>query len=58
MTGTLRDGLSIFISRSVPLRMKKCFKTKVLKHFVFNNFFENRTVYEIEWKNTIERNTG
>jgi len=35
------------------------FQTKVVEefktHFVFSKFFENRTVYEIMWKNIIER---
>jgi hypothetical protein len=35
------------------------FQTKVLEniktHFVFNNLFENRAVYETMWKNTVER---
>jgi len=36
------------------------FQTKVVEkiktHIVFNNFFpENRAVYEIMWKNTVER---
>jgi len=35
------------------------FQTKVVEkiktHFMFNNFFpENRAVYEIMWKNTVE----
>jgi hypothetical protein len=35
------------------------FQTKVVgeikTHFVFNKFFENRAVYEIMWKNTVQR---
>jgi hypothetical protein len=53
--------LYIFItSRSVLLRMrnvsdKNC-RENQNTHFVFNTFFsENRTVYEIMWKNVVER---
>jgi len=29
---------------------------KINTHFMFNNFFpENRVVYEVMWKNTVER---
>jgi uncharacterized protein with von Willebrand factor type A (vWA) domain len=29
---------------------------KIKTHFVFSNYFlENRTLYEIRWKNTLER---
>ena len=35
------------------------FRTKVVQkiktQFIFSNFFENRAVYEIMWKNIVER---
>jgi len=65
VTGTVRaDRHTILItSRSVFLRMRNvsdkiCTKNQNT-HFVFGNFFsfENRTVYEIMWKNIVERGT-
>jgi hypothetical protein len=49
------------ISRSVIVRMKivsdKSYRENQDTHFVFNNnfFFQNRAVYEITWKNTLEQ---
>jgi len=58
--GTLHEQQYTFliISHSDVLRTK-VFQTKVVEkietHFVFNNFFfQNRAVYEIMWKNTVE----
>ena len=47
------------MSRSFHLRMryvgdKSCTENQNT-HFVFSNFFENHTVYEIMWKNIVER---
>jgi len=61
-TRTLHEDRYTFliISRSVLLRMrnvsdKSCTENQNT-HFVFSNFFsENRTVYEIMWKNNVER---
>ena len=56
----MKTNEHITISRSVLLRMrtvsdKSCRKTRNT-HFVVNNsFFENRTVYEIKWKNVVGR---
>jgi len=50
----------LIIPRSVLLRMrnvsdKSCTENQIT-HFVFSNFSpENRTVYEIMWKNVVER---
>ena len=46
------------ISSSILLRLryvaeKSCRENKN-RHFMFKNFFENRAVYEIMWKNIIE----
>ena len=62
ITFTSNEGLWIFmiISRSVLLRMwnvsdKSCRKDQNT-HFTFNNFFsENSAIYEIMWKNMVER---
>jgi len=62
MTGMLHDDQYIFliISRPVLLRMrnmadKNC-RENQNSHFMSNNFFsfENRAVYEILWKNTVD----
>jgi len=63
-TGTLHEDRQIvlIISRSVVLRVrnvsdKSCTENQNT-HFVFSNFFisfENRAVYEIMWKNIVER---
>jgi len=58
--GTLKlEQCTFFItSRSFLLRMRivsdKRYKENQNTHFTFSNFFENRTVYEIMWKNTEE----
>jgi hypothetical protein len=49
----------MIISRSILLRMRnisdKSCREIPNTHFMFNNFFsENRAVYEIMWKNTVE----
>jgi len=63
MTGTVHEDQYTFliISRSVLLRMrnvsdKSCTENQNT-HFVFNNFFffENYAIYEIMWKNIVER---
>jgi len=33
---------------------KSCVKTRIA-HFMFNDFFENRAVYEIMWKSSVQR---
>jgi len=48
----------LIISHSFLLRMrnvsKKSYRENQNVHFVFSNFFfENRTVYEIIWENTV-----
>jgi hypothetical protein len=61
ITGTLHEDLCSFvtISRSILLKMRNvsgeiCRKNQNT-HFTFNNrFSENRTVYEITWKNLIK----
>ena len=64
--GTLHEtdrctSIIIIISLSVLFRMKNVSDKNYIEtqntHFVFNNFFlsENRAVYEIMWKNTVER---
>ena len=61
ITGTLNDDQYIFliISRSFLLTMRNV-SAKVLKkiktHFMFSKFFffENRVLYEITWKNTVQ----
>jgi hypothetical protein len=59
MTGTLRENQYTFliISRSVLLKMKKMFQTKVLEkletHILYSIIvFENRAVYDM-WKNNV-----
>jgi len=63
-TSTLHSNQYTFlvISRSVLLRMKnvsdKSYRETRYTHFMFNDFFfsfENRAVYEITWKNIVER---
>ena len=62
ITGTLRDKQFTFVitSRLILVRMrnfrdKNCGENENT-HFMFNNFFdlENRSVYEIRWKNIAE----
>ena len=66
ITGTLLSNQYTFevVSRSVLLRMKnvsgKNYRETRYTHFMFNDFFfffffENRAVYEIMWKNIVER---
>jgi len=65
MKGTLHEGQYTFliISRSIVLRVKhvsdKSCTENPNTHFTFDNrgffFFENRAVYEIMWKNIVER---
>jgi hypothetical protein len=55
----LRPIYIFIISRSFLLRMRtvpdKSCRENQNTHFVFSNFFvENRAVYEIMWKNTVE----
>jgi len=56
----VRTCTFVIISRSVLLRMKNVLvKIRGTEnqntHFEFhNNFFENRAIYEIKWKNIIE----
>ena len=66
MTGTLHEDQYTFliISRSVLLRMRnvsdKSCRENRNTYFVSTNFFfsfENCTVYEIMWKNIVERGT-
>ena len=46
------------VSRLILLRMRNVsdkFVDKIKTHILlFGNFFENRAVYEIMWKNTVE----
>jgi hypothetical protein len=48
----------LIISRSILLRLRHVsdkFSEEIKTHIVFRNFlFENRAVYEIMWKNTLE----
>jgi hypothetical protein len=48
----------MIIPSSVLLRMRnvsgKSFRENQNTHFIFNNIFENNTVYEKMWKNIIE----
>jgi len=58
--GTLHEDryTLLIIYRSFLFRMRNVSEKKVVqkKQFVFSNFFfENRVVYEITWKNTVER---
>jgi len=58
--GTLHEDqyTSLIISRSVLLRLRmiKNYRDNQNTHFMFNNFFsENRVLYEIMWKNMVER---
>jgi len=60
ITGTLREDQYSFLirSRSGVLRMrnvpdKSCRENENI-HFMLSNFFRNRAVYEIMWKNTVE----
>jgi hypothetical protein len=62
-TGTLLEHQYIFLitSRSIFLRMRNVSDGSCREnqntHFVFRNFFfffENRTVYEIMWKNIVD----
>jgi hypothetical protein len=59
ITGTLHEDqyTYLIISRSILLRMRnvsdKDFKTHTLCSITF--FFENHAVYEIMWKNIVER---
>ena len=59
---TLHEGHSTYliISRSVLLGMRnvsdKTCRGNQNTHFVFNDFFsENHAIYEIMWKNIVER---
>ena len=61
ITGTLHADRCTFVikSLSVLLRMRnvsdKCYGETQNTYFVFKYFFfENRAVYEIMWKNTVE----
>ena len=56
----MKTNIHFFIiSRSVLLTKRnvsdKSCRENQNTHFVFSFFFENRTVYEIGWKNTVER---
>jgi hypothetical protein len=60
--GTLHEDRNIFfiISRSILLRMRnvsdKSWRGNQNTHFVFSNFcFFNYAVYEIMWKNIVQR---
>jgi hypothetical protein len=62
LTGYLHEDLCTFMitSRWVLLRMRnisdKSCRENQSTHFMFNNFFpENRAVYEIMWKNMVQR---
>ena len=63
MEGTLHEAdryTFLIISRSAILRTKHVSDRSCTKnqntHTMFDNvFFENRTVYEIMWKNVVER---
>ena len=61
MKDTLHEGQYTFliISRSVMLRVKHVSDKSCTENqntfYVRYRFFENRTVYEIMWKNTVER---
>ena len=59
VTGTLHEYLCTFVALSlgIHLRMgnladKNCRENRIT-HFLFNNFSENRTVYDM-WKNMLE----
>jgi hypothetical protein len=60
LTGTLHENQRTFliISRSVLLRMRnvsdKSCKENQNTNIMFNNFFLNRAVYGIRWRNTVE----
>jgi len=63
ITGTSREDQNTFVilSHSVLLRLRnvsdKIFRQNQNTNFTFSNmFFENRTVYEIMWENTVEPN--
>jgi len=59
ITGTLHENVRKFLilSRSV-LRMgnvlDKSYRENQNTHFLFNDFFANRAVYEVMWKNIVE----
>jgi hypothetical protein len=62
MTGNLHEDLSKFmmINRCFLLRMRNISDQSCIEnqntHFMFSNFFffENRAVYEVMWKNTVQ----